>query len=463
MNLFKILLVAIILLFSSITAVQATHVLGGDLSYEQIGPNQYGVTLKLYRDCNGAHMPGSRSLHVYSDSCTSVNFSITLSRVSVREINMTCPSLGMAGTACNGGNGSFGYEEHTYKGIVLLPTACPHIVFGAELCCRNNAITNITGSPLFAVVATLNTTANNSSPKFTNVPVIYMSTYEQINISHMTIEADGDSLVYSITNPLKDADNINDKINWITGTSPFDSSTTYAIDSTTGQMTMHFVNAQIPVFDILVEEYRNGVKIGETRRSMQYHIFNNPNKSAQLDSVWVYNDNGVWQNQGTSTTFVACEGEPLHFQMYLSDTSLTDSIYFHEQSSTILGLYPNAIINTSYIGGANHAILDIFIPNVRNLTFSVGVSDGSCPYQNISSYSFQVISDASCIVLSGTIAHDLNSNCTVDSLDQALNNWIVQVEKNGFTTYTTTNINGDYNLTLDTGNYVVTVIPKTAV
>jgi hypothetical protein len=36
--------------------VKATHAMGADLSWECIGPNQYRITLKLYRDCNGVNM-----------------------------------------------------------------------------------------------------------------------------------------------------------------------------------------------------------------------------------------------------------------------------------------------------------------------------------------------------------------------------------------------------------------------
>lgn len=31
----------------------ATHLMGGQITYECIGPNQYRVTVKLYRDCGG--------------------------------------------------------------------------------------------------------------------------------------------------------------------------------------------------------------------------------------------------------------------------------------------------------------------------------------------------------------------------------------------------------------------------
>ena len=45
-------LFTVIFLLNTNTA-HATHALGGDLIYTQVGANTFNITLKLYRDCNG--------------------------------------------------------------------------------------------------------------------------------------------------------------------------------------------------------------------------------------------------------------------------------------------------------------------------------------------------------------------------------------------------------------------------
>ena len=39
--------------FIGTNSAMATHALGGDISYTQVGPNQYEVVLTIFYDCNG--------------------------------------------------------------------------------------------------------------------------------------------------------------------------------------------------------------------------------------------------------------------------------------------------------------------------------------------------------------------------------------------------------------------------
>lgn len=62
------------------------------------------------------------------------------------------------------------------------------------------------------------------------------------------------------------------------------------------------------------------------------------------------------------------------------------------------------------------------------------------------------------IELSGNIYHDLNLNCQKEANEPLLDNLILKIENPSSTKFTSTNVNGNYRLLLNTGNY--SVIPQ---
>lgn len=60
--------------------------------------------------------------------------------------------------------------------------------------------------------------------------------------------------------------------------------------------------------------------------------------------------------------------------------------------------------------------------------------------------------------IQGTIYQDQNINCNKDAGEAGLNNWIIAVESNGVTNYTTTDSTGFYTIDIDTGTVVVKAI-----
>ena len=62
----------------------------------------------------------------------------------------------------------------------------------------------------------------------------------------------------------------------------------------------------------------------------------------------------------------------------------------------------------------------------------------------------------------GQIAIDEQANCLIDSGEQRLDNWFVSAEKNNQYYYSTTDEMGNYLISLDTGDYVVSIHPPNA-
>ncbi|MCX7764726.1 MAG: hypothetical protein N2253_07545 [Bacteroidia bacterium] len=71
-NLLSGLLVGLI---GSLSPLYATHLMGGEITYQCIGPNQYRIRVKLYRDCGGIELEDPILLSSVQRRC----FHLTLS------------------------------------------------------------------------------------------------------------------------------------------------------------------------------------------------------------------------------------------------------------------------------------------------------------------------------------------------------------------------------------------------
>jgi hypothetical protein len=82
----------------------ATHLMGGEITYDRVGPNQYRITVRLYRDCGGIALENPIVLDYASSQCN-VSASISFSSISVRDVTPLCPG----GQSRCGGNGPYGW------------------------------------------------------------------------------------------------------------------------------------------------------------------------------------------------------------------------------------------------------------------------------------------------------------------------------------------------------------------
>ena len=115
-TLFKLLILSILLILP--TRSNATHMMGGDITYECISPGKYKLTVKIYRDCRG--IPFNNPLmSVFCADGGSISNSVNLNytRVGIKDITPIC----LNGTPpCNPQNQTAGegIEEHTFEAIV---------------------------------------------------------------------------------------------------------------------------------------------------------------------------------------------------------------------------------------------------------------------------------------------------------------------------------------------------------
>ena len=62
-------LLSLILVISFTEEIKATHVPGGNITYENIGPNTFVVTLTVFEDCGTAFMGNTAQTLMVSNTC----------------------------------------------------------------------------------------------------------------------------------------------------------------------------------------------------------------------------------------------------------------------------------------------------------------------------------------------------------------------------------------------------------
>jgi gliding motility-associated-like protein len=269
---------------------QATHIIGGSLTYEHLGGSSYNVKLKLYRDCDpsNAIFPPDVTITVRAGdgSATSLNF--TMPRLGIIELDPPIDSCAVDPGIC--------VEEAVFSSVVSLPPSPTgyHLYWG--ICCRNGSIQNIV-NPLNATemfhtyIPNNAVLLTNSSPSWVNFPPVFVCQGIDVNFDHSATDADGDSLVYSLYTPYQNnppffnanpiPDNIQfNTINWDTGygvNNPLNNSgTPLVINPTTGLLTGIPEDIGQFVVGIKCEEYRNGEKIGVIIRDFQFNVVDCP-------------------------------------------------------------------------------------------------------------------------------------------------------------------------------------------
>jgi gliding motility-associated-like protein len=289
----KTLFLSAILLFFCQNQAIATHIIGGEITYKCLGNQNYELTLVVFRDCyNGnpaAYFDDPASIGVFDKGW---NLKKELKIAWNSSINDTIPPqlsnpcLALPPDVC----------VHTtiYKSTVILPFLADGYKLVYQRCCRNTLIQNIvnplgTGASFITEITAAGLTACNNSPTFKNWPPIAICVNEPIDFDHSATDLDGDSIVYSLCQPVNGADPIVPRpqppvpstifpVVWVPpfGVNNFlnsiNSTDSMKIDSKTGFIT------GIPdiignfVVAICIEEYRNGVLLTRIQRDFQYNV-----------------------------------------------------------------------------------------------------------------------------------------------------------------------------------------------
>jgi len=300
-------------LFFIAQKAEASHLYGGDLFYTHVSGTTYTVTLVLYGDCGGSSFPSlpgaTATINVYN-GVTSVTTMTLICQAPTNGVEVTpvCPAQ-LSNTNCASSSGTIpGVKKFTYSANINLGSTSANWrfrfngVMSTATAGRSNSITNITSGTTMTIEATLNNTvAPNTSPVYTTIPTPFFCINVAANSNPGTVDANGDSLVYSLVTGLNGAAGTVTYNTGYTATSPLATSSGVSFSNSTGQLSFTPNIAQISLVVFKVDEYRGGVLVGSSMREMTVVVINSCNNNPPK-GVMSGNTGGTIGSSGTNIT-----------------------------------------------------------------------------------------------------------------------------------------------------------------
>jgi len=264
----------------------SSHIVGGEISYRHLGNNIYEIRVTAYRDCyNGqATFDNPIALGVFDSSNTLFQMNY-ISVTSMQSLNNSTPNcfVGAPVNIC--------YEKATYIYQVTLPPIPGGYQLAYQRCCRPSLLTNIadmqiTGATYYSTIPD-STFYDNNSPVFDSLPFTFLCLNNPFSFDNSATDADGDSLVYSLSTPLAGGSITFPRpdptdpppyqlINW---NPPYSLSNVMGgiplqIDPQTGILSGTPNAPGVFAFSVCAKEFRNGNYLGETRRDFSIYVVN---------------------------------------------------------------------------------------------------------------------------------------------------------------------------------------------
>ena len=363
----------------------SAHIIGGELTYQCIGNNNYEITLKLYRDCNsqGAFFDQIAPVAIYTSSGSVNNRQINKGATYPFPPNSSNPCL-ISVNQC--------IEYASYIDTVSLPAIIGGYTITYQRCCRIPNIANLLNSSDQGITLTTSIPSNdscNSSPKWDSVLPLAFCVGSPVSIQVQCSDIDGDSLKYEFCDLLHGGGKSNQQGSLNSpapnppapppyASVPFNGtySTTYplptnpplTINNSTGVITgTPNLIGQFGL-GIKVTEWRNGVPINSIRRDLTVRIVSNcsaifsqpsnynafaasgfarffcsafdPNSTYQ----WQENDGSSWKNIPNGTGYLGAQSDTLEIGIV---------------SNTMNGFLYRCIITGCYNDTSNAALLNV--------------------------------------------------------------------------------------------------------
>jgi len=331
MRLLKCIVVIIVLFFLS-EKVDASHISGGEIFYEYLGPGNspntdlYRLTMRLFRECNsnGQDLNFEQvNIGVFSTGSRLLYTQILLNKVWVNDPPVIRNTPGAI--PCLTGDGSLCYQVGVFNNTIELPRTPDGFTLSWVRCCRQQ-VTNVFNTPYpeSAQGSTFIThipgtdvlkTGVNNSPQFVVKDTALICAGKPFTLDFSAFDTDKDSLAYSfceaylgatpdIPNPAPINTLQEIPLPYIppySGTSPLGS--TVVINAETG-----IINGIAPtqpgkyVVNVCVQEYRSGVLINVHHKDFILKVANCDFASALLKPSYLICDTYGTRFENLSTS-----------------------------------------------------------------------------------------------------------------------------------------------------------------
>lgn len=300
----------------------ATHIVGGEMYYEDLGNNEYLITLIVYRDCdpnsntNNTDFDPSASLGIYQSGelFDAIFIDLQQSNVEFVPVVLDNPCFVLPPNLC--------VERAMYETTVFLPES-PfdyHLVY--QRCCRNPTIVNLflpeNSGATFTTQIPGNTLTQeeSSSPRFIAFPPVALCNNAEFTFDHSAFDPDGDSLVYEFCTPFlggtPDAPAPSPPLGppfvnityapGFTFNNPITSNPSFQIDPNTGLISGTATAPGQYVIGICVRELRNGIELSRSNRDFQFNVVEcDPVIIAAIPEQESFCDGLTFQFSNTST------------------------------------------------------------------------------------------------------------------------------------------------------------------
>lgn len=283
----------LVLMFS--TSAKASHIVGGEITYECLGNNRYRIFLTVYRDCENANpsalFDNPAAIGFFDGAGLNLIREFTNEGVLYVKPNLDDTLTTRITSQCFVQGQEVCVHTTTYRQDVTLPFRPDGYVIAYQRCCRNSTINNIIEPALTGATFSVRITPEalqqcNTSPKFRTWPPVYICANEDINFDHSAIGLPGDSLVYKLVTPSVGATYddpkpnrpgapLNEPVIWqapysldnlLGGADPL------RIDLETGRISGTPTTVGQFLVGVQVEQYRNGVLLSVSKRDFQYNV-----------------------------------------------------------------------------------------------------------------------------------------------------------------------------------------------
>ncbi len=268
----------------------STHIVGGEIFYDQINDSTYKVTVKIYRDCfNGqAPFPGihdgmspfvpSILTVYYGNNLILDTFNIGAPIVTNIPPTINNPCIHPPNTVC--------VEEGVYTYTLNLPPKTGGYYLAYQVVFRNNSILNLQnpgmqGATYYTFIPGPEIALTNSSPRYASFPPLFICNNVTFTFDHKAIDPDGDQLVYSLCAPFNAASsglappppyaNVN-YVSPFSGSNPISANPAFSINPTTGVLTGKPNLTGQFVVGVCVQEFRGNTLINTHLRDFQFNV-----------------------------------------------------------------------------------------------------------------------------------------------------------------------------------------------
>ncbi|GAB3797321.1 hypothetical protein GCM10028819_16290 [Spirosoma humi] len=326
MRTFTFRLLAWLLILGLPFTAEATHQVGGQLEMRAIGdvPGHFRVVVTQYLESGPqADRQGGGTLGIFRK-----RDDVLMWRFSTRETGQRQPVIYANGYCAEQRNLKF--IVATFEADIQLAPDTYNDSQGYYMSYqtrnRNGGINNIvnpiqTGYTFYLEFPALlqnNQLFTNSSPHFGAINGEYVCLGDPFTFPFGGIDPDGDELRYSMVTPLNQkaisgqsntqngvSSGPYPDVSWLSGfdaTNAIPGNPTLKVDARTGELSVTATKLGLYVFAVKVEEYRNGVKIGEVRRDFQLLVVDCPPTTTPDPAVQI-------KNRSKQPITIICEGD----------------------------------------------------------------------------------------------------------------------------------------------------------